>query len=253
MSQRAPLWLRARFQALLFALGCRIQRHCGKVLFVGLLVFGALAVGLRVASIETDIEHLWVEGKRDSTGSAARGNGPAPGPGFVPPAGCGGAGPARRQVTAREQGGRRMIPPGFLRVGPRRTGPWMPASGGPICAVARATSCAGAVCSVAKGLPRVSPRGPLLEGAVASPHGRERGSPPADFTPRVGTRLPRCRSPAAGPLPRGKNPRGRSQPCAGAGPVPRGRRSRFRDPYPGRTEEQAGSGRSKSPFPSGSG
>ncbi|XP_064927625.1 protein patched homolog 2 isoform X2 [Columba livia] len=61
VSQRAPLWLRARFQALLFALGCRIQRHCGKVLFVGLLVFGALAVGLRVASIETDIEHLWVE------------------------------------------------------------------------------------------------------------------------------------------------------------------------------------------------
>uniref|UniRef100_A0A8C3N3A6 Uncharacterized protein n=1 Tax=Geospiza parvula TaxID=87175 RepID=A0A8C3N3A6_GEOPR len=58
---RTPLWLRARFQALLFALGCRIQRHCGKVLFVGLLVFGALAVGLRVASIETDIEHLWVE------------------------------------------------------------------------------------------------------------------------------------------------------------------------------------------------
>uniref|UniRef100_A0A8B9S9C2 Patched 2 n=1 Tax=Apteryx owenii TaxID=8824 RepID=A0A8B9S9C2_APTOW len=50
-----------RFQMLLFALGCRIQRHCGKVLFVGLLVFGALAVGLRVASIETDIEHLWVE------------------------------------------------------------------------------------------------------------------------------------------------------------------------------------------------
>uniref|UniRef100_A0A8D0EPH8 Patched 2 n=1 Tax=Strix occidentalis caurina TaxID=311401 RepID=A0A8D0EPH8_STROC len=46
---------------MLFALGCRIQRHCGKVLFVGLLVFGALAVGLRVASIETDIEHLWVE------------------------------------------------------------------------------------------------------------------------------------------------------------------------------------------------
>lgn len=85
MGQRAPLWLRARFQALLFALGCRIQRHCGKVLFVGLLVFGALAVGLRVASIETDIEHLWVEGKRGPTGSAARGNrpGPAPGRGFV--------------------------------------------------------------------------------------------------------------------------------------------------------------------------
>uniref|UniRef100_A0A674CXJ0 Patched 2 n=1 Tax=Salmo trutta TaxID=8032 RepID=A0A674CXJ0_SALTR len=57
----APLWIRARFQALLFSLGCHIQRHCGKVLFIGLLVFGALSVGLRVAAIETDIEQLWVE------------------------------------------------------------------------------------------------------------------------------------------------------------------------------------------------
>uniref|UniRef100_A0A8B9LXV7 Patched 2 n=1 Tax=Astyanax mexicanus TaxID=7994 RepID=A0A8B9LXV7_ASTMX len=59
--QRAPVWIRARFQALLFTLGCHIQRHCGKVLFIGLLVFGALSVGLRVAAIETDIEQLWVE------------------------------------------------------------------------------------------------------------------------------------------------------------------------------------------------
>uniref|UniRef100_A0A8C6UD23 Patched 2 n=1 Tax=Neogobius melanostomus TaxID=47308 RepID=A0A8C6UD23_9GOBI len=55
------MWIRARFQALLFSLGCHIQRHCGKVLFIGLLVFGALSVGLRVAAIETDIEQLWVE------------------------------------------------------------------------------------------------------------------------------------------------------------------------------------------------
>ncbi|XP_066454111.1 protein patched homolog 2 isoform X1 [Eleutherodactylus coqui] len=61
VGQKAPLWLRAQFQLLLFSLGCSIQRHCGKVLFIGLLVFGALAVGLRVASIETDIERLWVE------------------------------------------------------------------------------------------------------------------------------------------------------------------------------------------------
>uniref|UniRef100_A0A8C7V1A7 Patched 2 n=1 Tax=Oncorhynchus mykiss TaxID=8022 RepID=A0A8C7V1A7_ONCMY len=60
-SLKAPLWVRARFQALLFSLGCHIQRHCGKVLFIGLLVFGALSVGLRVAAIETDIEQLWVE------------------------------------------------------------------------------------------------------------------------------------------------------------------------------------------------
>ncbi|KAM6919364.1 protein patched homolog 1 [Lycodopsis pacificus] len=68
VGQKAPLWVRARFQALLFSLGCHIQRHCGKVLFIGLLVFGALSVGLRVAAIETDIEQLWVEaGSRVST------------------------------------------------------------------------------------------------------------------------------------------------------------------------------------------
>ncbi|XP_075411620.1 protein patched homolog 2 [Tenrec ecaudatus] len=60
-SLKAPLWLRAYFQGLLFSLGCGIQRHCGKVLFLGLLVFGALALGLRVAIIETDLEQLWVE------------------------------------------------------------------------------------------------------------------------------------------------------------------------------------------------
>ncbi|XP_060162218.1 protein patched homolog 2 isoform X5 [Globicephala melas] len=60
-SLQAPLWLRAYFQGLLFSLGCGIQRHCGKVLFLGLLAFGALALGLRVAIIETDLEQLWVE------------------------------------------------------------------------------------------------------------------------------------------------------------------------------------------------
>ncbi|XP_056913903.1 protein patched homolog 1 [Takifugu flavidus] len=59
--QKTPMWLRARLQALLFTLGCYIQRHCGKLLFIGLLVFGALSVGLRVATIETNIEELWVK------------------------------------------------------------------------------------------------------------------------------------------------------------------------------------------------
>ncbi|XP_031825092.1 protein patched homolog 2 isoform X2 [Sarcophilus harrisii] len=58
---RAPLWLRAHVGGLLFSLGCAIQRHCGKVLFVGLLAFGALALGLRGAAVETDLERLWVE------------------------------------------------------------------------------------------------------------------------------------------------------------------------------------------------
>uniref|UniRef100_A0A3B3ZNY9 Uncharacterized protein n=2 Tax=Periophthalmus magnuspinnatus TaxID=409849 RepID=A0A3B3ZNY9_9GOBI len=59
--RRAPLWLRAHFQRLLFRLGCYIQKNCGKFLFVGLMIFGAFAVGLRAANLETDVEKLWVE------------------------------------------------------------------------------------------------------------------------------------------------------------------------------------------------
>uniref|UniRef100_A0A8C7M3K4 SSD domain-containing protein n=1 Tax=Oncorhynchus mykiss TaxID=8022 RepID=A0A8C7M3K4_ONCMY len=59
--RKAPLWLRAKFQRLLFKLGCYIQKNCGKFLVVGLLVFGAFAVGLRAANLETDVEKLWVE------------------------------------------------------------------------------------------------------------------------------------------------------------------------------------------------
>uniref|UniRef100_A0A8C5GJE5 SSD domain-containing protein n=1 Tax=Gouania willdenowi TaxID=441366 RepID=A0A8C5GJE5_GOUWI len=59
--RKAPLWLRAKFQGLLFRLGCYIQKNCGKFLVVGLMIFGAFAVGLRAANLETDVEKLWVE------------------------------------------------------------------------------------------------------------------------------------------------------------------------------------------------
>ncbi|XP_043915260.1 protein patched homolog 1 [Protopterus annectens] len=59
--RKAPLWLRAKFQKLLFKLGCYIQKNCGKFLVVGLLIFGAFAVGLRAANLETNVEELWVE------------------------------------------------------------------------------------------------------------------------------------------------------------------------------------------------
>uniref|UniRef100_A0A669EJM2 Patched 1 n=1 Tax=Oreochromis niloticus TaxID=8128 RepID=A0A669EJM2_ORENI len=49
------------FQRLLFRLGCYIQKNCGKFLVVGLMIFGAFAVGLRAANLETDVEKLWVE------------------------------------------------------------------------------------------------------------------------------------------------------------------------------------------------
>ncbi|KAM6931142.1 protein patched homolog 1 isoform 1-T2 [Xenentodon cancila] len=59
--RKAPLWLRAKFQRLLFRLGCYIQKNCGKFLVLGLMIFGAFAVGLKAANLETDVEKLWVE------------------------------------------------------------------------------------------------------------------------------------------------------------------------------------------------
>lgn len=203
MGQRAPLWLRARFQALLFALGCRIQRHCGKVLFVGLLVFGALAVGLRVASIETDIEHLWVEGKCGPTGSAARGNGPAPGRGFVSPLGVGAQrrGAVRRQVTAREEE--------------------VDAAGVLVCAAADAgeqrSRLRECVVLTREGTPRVSQHGPqvklqpLVRGNRYVRFGWRFGlAEPVCVFPRVG--IPAVPLPAARPFPCRRSPRGRSEP-----------------------------------------
>lgn len=58
---KAALRLRAKLQAHLFQLGCFVQRHPGKVLFVGLLVLSTFCVGLKSATLETDVEKLWVE------------------------------------------------------------------------------------------------------------------------------------------------------------------------------------------------
>ena len=77
--RKAPLWLRAKFQRLLFKLGCYIQKNCGKFLVVGLLIFGAFAVGLKAANLETNVEELWVEGKRSSARRSALSS-PTPGP-----------------------------------------------------------------------------------------------------------------------------------------------------------------------------
>lgn len=39
--------------------------HCGKVLFVGLLLLSLCCVGLKTSKIETNVEELWVEGKNN--------------------------------------------------------------------------------------------------------------------------------------------------------------------------------------------
>lgn len=48
----------------MYKIGCFIQLHCGKVLFVGILMLCMCCVGLKTANIETDVQELWVEGKR---------------------------------------------------------------------------------------------------------------------------------------------------------------------------------------------
>ena len=60
---KSALWLRWQLQKQLFNLGCFIQKHCGKVLFLGLLLLSLCCVGLKTASLETNVERLWVEGE----------------------------------------------------------------------------------------------------------------------------------------------------------------------------------------------
>lgn len=51
-------WIRHRF----YEWGFHIQKNCGKVLFLGLLILITLSVALKSVTIETNIERLWVEG-----------------------------------------------------------------------------------------------------------------------------------------------------------------------------------------------
>ncbi|KAJ1530653.1 hypothetical protein ONE63_005525 [Megalurothrips usitatus] len=59
--RRGALWMRARLQAHLFTLGCSLQRHAGKVLFVAILVLSTFCVALKSASIHTRVDQLWVQ------------------------------------------------------------------------------------------------------------------------------------------------------------------------------------------------
>uniref|UniRef100_A0A1B6DUL2 SSD domain-containing protein n=1 Tax=Clastoptera arizonana TaxID=38151 RepID=A0A1B6DUL2_9HEMI len=59
--RRTALWFRARLQAELFQLGCFLQRHAGKVLFVAILVLLSFCVGLKSAVLHSRVEDLWVE------------------------------------------------------------------------------------------------------------------------------------------------------------------------------------------------
>ncbi|CAI9725752.1 protein patched homolog 1-like [Octopus vulgaris] len=55
------LWVRCHLQKQLFSVGCFIQLHYGKVLFLGLLLLSLFCFGLKTGTLETNVEQLWVE------------------------------------------------------------------------------------------------------------------------------------------------------------------------------------------------
>lgn len=63
---KCALLVRSGLQKGLFNLGCFEQRHCGKVLTIGILCLLLLGVGLRIATVESDIGNLWVESEYGS-------------------------------------------------------------------------------------------------------------------------------------------------------------------------------------------
>lgn len=59
---KLALRARAKLQSYLYNLGCSIQKHAGKFLFVGLLMLITFCVGLKSVTMEINVERLWVEG-----------------------------------------------------------------------------------------------------------------------------------------------------------------------------------------------
>ncbi|VDI20767.1 Hypothetical predicted protein, partial [Mytilus galloprovincialis] len=58
---KCALWVRWHLQNYMFSIGCFIQLHCGKVLFMGLLLLSLCCIGFKLVKFETDVEALWVE------------------------------------------------------------------------------------------------------------------------------------------------------------------------------------------------
>jgi patched 1 len=54
--------MRSVFQSHLFNLGCSIQKHAGKVLFVAILVLCTFCVALKSATVHSKVHQLWIQG-----------------------------------------------------------------------------------------------------------------------------------------------------------------------------------------------
>ena len=54
--------MRRTVQHYLFELGSFQQRHCGKVLLLGIVFLSLFCIGLKTVELESDTSFLWVEG-----------------------------------------------------------------------------------------------------------------------------------------------------------------------------------------------
>lgn len=60
---RGALWMRTLLQDQLQQAGQFCDTHAGKVLFVAILVLSSFCVGLKSATLVTDVQQLWVQGE----------------------------------------------------------------------------------------------------------------------------------------------------------------------------------------------
>lgn len=63
MGQQVAIKIRSKLQAIFFKLGRFSRRNCWAVLAAGFFVLIGLSVGIITATIETDVEKLWMEGE----------------------------------------------------------------------------------------------------------------------------------------------------------------------------------------------
>ncbi|XP_058065596.1 protein patched [Anopheles bellator] len=59
--RRSSVYMRSLFQSYLYSLGCWIQKHAGKVLFVAVLVLSTFCVGLKSATSHSTVRELWIQ------------------------------------------------------------------------------------------------------------------------------------------------------------------------------------------------
>ncbi|XP_059620368.1 protein patched isoform X2 [Phlebotomus argentipes] len=59
--RRLAVYIRSVLQFHLYSLGCYLQKHAGKVIFVAILVLSSFCVGLKSATIHSKVQQLWIQ------------------------------------------------------------------------------------------------------------------------------------------------------------------------------------------------